>query len=114
MHFIKSQGTFWSSNLHVVQQKAKIDVFAALLQNSQRTKWDRHFFPFENMSRRFPDSVYLARQVRDALCHGLARLCMAQLCLHLIVLPTHSLIQIRSDSMFAAHRTHSLRTCEML
>lgn len=52
---------------------------------------------FENMSRCFPVSVYLARQVNDAKCHDLAGLCNAPFCFCLIILPTRRLVQIRPD-----------------
>lgn len=70
---------------------------------------------FENMSGYFPVLVYLARQVNDAECYGLARLRTAHFCLPLIVLPTRSLVQIRSDRVNTADKQNRpLSTCEAL
>lgn len=66
------------------------------------------------MSRCFSVPVYLTGQVSDDCCYNLALLCTAQLFLVLIVLPTRSLVLIRSDSVCTAHmQNYPLRTCEL-
>lgn len=121
---MKSCCTSWWSDVHQEQQKAKIDFILCFCCNASKSPQNK------TRQTRLPSlktraDVFLSRFIwpdrwvmHNATAWQGPR--MAQLCVHLIVLPTRSLVQIRLDSVSAANTQKTLcwllrgPTCETL